>query len=268
VVFVVFFGAILAGVLALAARQRKRRDSDLDRLARQVSGIRCNDTRGAGFRCQLHGASAELWFVTHGSGSSAESWTEIDVVLPKLYPLAMHVRRHEWLDTGSIERGMMVDVVLGEPAFDDEFLVEVAPADVARLLLDEPVRRLLEQHSYSELKTVTDHDRRILRLAVKGWLEDPKLALPALDQVARIGGRVREAYASVEAATAAGSDVGSPYRPIIDDRAAREAADARAAEVHSIEALRAARAARSKTFTTIAVTVIAGLIGLMWLGML
>ena len=38
----------------------------------------------------------------------------------------------------------MVDVVLGDPAFDGDFLVEAAPAVVVKQLLDAPTRRFLE----------------------------------------------------------------------------------------------------------------------------
>jgi hypothetical protein len=266
-VIVLFLGAIGGLVFVLGARQRRKRDDALDGIAAAVSGMRCDSGRGAGIQCQLHGAAAELWFVTRGSGSSAQSWTEIDVVLPQLYPLSINVRRHGWLDAGKIERGTMIDVDLGDPEFDAAFLVEVAPADVARVLLDAGIRSMLAVHRTLELTTTLDGDRRILRLAILGWLEHRELALPALDGVARIAGRVREAYAIVEAAATA-RDTGSPYRPLADDRAARAAADARAAEVQTIEALRAERAAHTKLVTTIAIAIIAALIGLAWLAML
>lgn len=58
----------------------------------------------------------------------------------------------------------MVDLTLGDPGFDAVFRVEVAPADVARELLDPELRKLLASYPASDLYTVDgEHGVRILR---------------------------------------------------------------------------------------------------------
>jgi hypothetical protein len=56
-----------------------------------------------------------------------------------------------------VEHGRAIDLTLGDPAFDDTFIVEAAPAEMARALLDEKARTALLAFSPCRL-TVTGND--------------------------------------------------------------------------------------------------------------
>jgi hypothetical protein len=103
---------------------------------------------------------------------------------------------------------------------------------------------------------------RRLRFAVPGWLEDMATMIATINEVARIGARVRAAYADVDRAAPA-QVAGAPYRSELADQPARDASAAHAAEVATLEAIRAARAARQ----TVMVAVLMVAIAIIWLAM-
>lgn len=258
-------GAVVSGAvawaIAAAARRKQMRKSALSEIASYLGG-HGSATRAFGVR---HGVAVTFEFATRGSGSDRESWTEIDVVVPAAYPLAIHVRRHRWLDKRAITRGDMIDLQMGDVAFDEAFLVEAAPEDVARVLLDASARRFLSLYQRVELDTMVVKDRKVLRFAVHGWIEHVPTANVAIDFVAAIGARVRDAYADVdrEAPVTMG---GSPYRPEPERRSVRDASAARVAEVAALEANRARRAMHQKVVTVAIMIVI--LILIVWLAMI
>jgi hypothetical protein len=254
-----FIAGIIGVAIALNARTKAKRQTALELIAHQLAG----QVVDAGVMGARQGIGFALRFTTRGSGSSSVSWTEVDVDMPRNYPLSINVRRHGWLDRGRIERGDMIDVQLGDPAFDDAFLVECAPADVARILFDEPARRFIAHYDPIELTTEPVGDRRILRLAVRGWLEETSSAVQAVDGATRIGARVREAYAAAETAVPA-REAGSPYRPIVDDQPVRDAAQARLHEVAEVERVKALREARSRFTSAIIFIVILVVIVSIW----
>jgi hypothetical protein len=221
------------------AREAKaKRDHQLAEIARLLGGT----SDGSSATGTLHGVATTIDYVTRGSGSSAESWTEVLCALPRGYPLSLHVHHHGWFDDGKIERGEMVDLVLGDPVFDDRYLVEGAPAEVVRRLIDRDVRAYLLGTNSATLET---HDDGRLRLSVRGWLEEPHQARPALDCCARVAAAVRAATAAADDAVAP-EQTDSPYRPMLDDAPVREARAAREAEVARLDSLRQARAERQK----------------------
>ncbi len=55
----------------------------------------------------------------------------------------MDLRPETRSERRAVERGRAIDLVLGDEAFDDAFIVEAAPAEVARALLDERARTAL-----------------------------------------------------------------------------------------------------------------------------
>jgi hypothetical protein len=252
-------GGGVAWAIAAASRRRERRNTALHQIAAHFAG----DAQGAVASGRLHGIPVMFRFTTHGSGSNARPWTEIDVEVPASYPLAIHLRRHAWLDKGRIARGDMIDLQLGDPAFDEAFLVEAAPEDIARGLLDAGARSFLLAHGRIELDTVSEGDLRFLRFALQGWIEDVPAATLAIDHAVRFGARVREAYAAADSAVPVRVG-GAPYRPALDAQPMRDASAARVAEVAALEALRAARARRH----TVMVVAIMVAILIVWLAMM
>lgn len=180
-----------------------------------------------------------LYRFAHGTfGRSSELWTEVIVELPKHYPLELHLRRQLPRDRKRIDHGELIDVEVGDPAFDPQFLVEAAPADVTRVLLDPEVRGYLLSHGQVRVDTTTLDGRSVLQLAIPDWRDDLAEALAAIDATVRIAERVRDAFAAVDAPPVA---TGSPFRTELDDQDARAAERARDEEIAALRALRARR---------------------------
>jgi hypothetical protein len=257
VIAVALFLLVIIGiVIALVKAQTARRNSAIARIAMHLEGDMHD---GAEVRGTHRGVRMTYRFATRGSGSSSESWTEVEADVPAAYPLAIHVRRHGWGDRTNIERGNMIDVEVGDAAFDAAFLVEAAPADVAKLLLDRDARAFLAEHRTVELDTIAAGDRKLLRFAIPSWIEDEHQAAALIQRLAGIAARVRDSFAQVEAATPV-RDVGAPFRQQLDDQPAREASRAREAEVQRLEVMRAARQARQNRIVVAIVIAIGTLV--------
>lgn len=235
VVFVVGVLMVVAFAVGLSSIQRRR--GALSDIALAIGGTAVGN-RATGVH---HGVATRFAFTKRSSGKSSENWTEITAELPAKYPLEIFVRRHAWLDHGKIERGTMVDVVLGDPAFDDAFLVEAAPADVARILIDAPARSLLAGEPVVELSTTDVDGQRVLKLATRRWIETSSEAVRLIDATTLIASRVRDAFAQADAAVPV-AETGSPYRAIAAPQLDR--ANDRSAEVETVRALRAERRVR------------------------
>ena len=245
-------GGIFVAAIARPALAKRRRTTALDQIASYLGGLH----GGASATGKSQGVAVTFSFATRGGGSSSESWTEIDVEVPRGYPLTLHLRRHAWRDKAHIASGDMVDVELGDPAFDQAFLIEGAPADVVRQLFDLETRNVLAAHKRVELDTLDEGGHRRLRLAIRGWLEDPAIAKASIDAVARIAAAVRDAHAELESSTSMSAQ-GSPYRPMLDDRPARDRAAAHADEVACVEGARGERLERRRRLTLILVLLFA-----------
>ncbi|HET7502123.1 MAG TPA: hypothetical protein VFK02_13995 [Kofleriaceae bacterium] len=251
--------AVTAGLVAMfaAGTGKQRRHVMLRQLATTLGG-RHTQTSAYGHR---GGADVRFEHTTRGAGKTKEYWTTIDVTVLAVYPLALHVRRHRWFERDGVARGGVVDLPLGDRPFDEAFLVEAAPEDIARVLLDAEVRDALMSYERVELDTVTIGNSKVLRLAIRGWIVDASSAGFAIDLIAGIGGRVQHAFATVDGAVPV-RVVGSPYRPELEARPLRDVAAARFAEVAMLEERRARRARRNRLIVAAAV-VAAALLG--WL---
>ena len=254
---VLFIVGIIFAVVISNSKQKQKMEATFGWLGGKLGGGYDIAKRRAWGN--LANATVEYRFTTRGSGKSATYWTEIDAEVPPQYPLRLFIRKHGWADQGKIERGEMIDVIVDDRAFDDRFLVEAAPADIARMLLDPRERSYLlglSETLWLEITTVKDGDRALLRLAIRTWIYDIGDATRGIEAMAAIAGRLRDAYSKVEEASET-RDVGSPYRPMLDDGAARESADARLQEVARVDRIRTDRAAREQM---VAVVIIVGFV--------
>lgn len=186
------------------------------------------------------GSTVKLAYVTRGSGSSSESWTEVSVDIPSSYPLTLYVRRHGFFDRGKIAGGTMVDVLMGDQAFDDAYLVEAAPADVVRQLIDHRARAYLMGASYMELVTERHGERATLKLSIRRWEEDFPSAQVLAEEAIRLARRVRDVYAKLAAPPPTQVE-GSPFRPQ-PTAVASDRAYAREDEVERVRVLQPKRA--------------------------
>ncbi|MBK9036517.1 MAG: hypothetical protein IPL61_35595 [Myxococcales bacterium] len=242
---VVIVVAAIGGVVWGIVRASTRRDM-LRELAASLGGEATSNTAAG----QLDGVRVRLEFATRGSGSSSESWTYVDGVLPSGYPLVLHLEEHGWFDAGKIARGEMIDVVVGDLPFDQKFRIEGAPADVVQRLLTPPTRAYLLAQRRVELTTTPGN----LRMAVRGWLEQPADARAALALVAGLASGLRAASLALDAEVPMTTGAGGAYRAGPDDAPLRAAREARAEEVARVEATRTARLARQR-FIVIAIAV-------------
>jgi len=201
-----------------------------------------HDRGGRSARGAREGIPTEVRFALRGTGYERTShdrrWTEVDVQLPKGYALSLFVRRHEWTDPHQIAREAMVDLELGDAAFDRAFLVEAAPAQIARTVLDASIRRLLASYDAASLTTEALEDRPVVRLTVRTWLNADAITA-AIDALVSLSAGLRDAYAALDAAAL--RDAGSPYRPALDDAEVDAQRSELASEVEHIAGLRRKR---------------------------
>lgn len=255
---ILFIIGMVIAIVVGHKKQKQKLEMTLGWMGERLGGGK--DIEGRRAWGEIGDAQIAFRLTTRGSGKSTTYWTEVDAELPDKYPLRLFVRKHGWGDSGKVERGEMVDVVVGDPAFDEQFLVEAAPAEIARILLDPRERSYLlslAHRLHFDINTMhTDAGEPIIRLAVRQWIFDINDAMRACESMAAIAGRVRDAYAAVERELEA-KDAGSPYRPMLDDTPAREAAERRLAEVARVDEVRTHRAARAQLVTTVALVVFA-----------
>jgi hypothetical protein len=245
VIFGLMFVGVFVGAIANEMRKRKQRKDTLVVLAPALRGfVIANEVFG---RC--NGAAICFRYATRGSGSDIERWTEIDVDVPWGYPFTLNLRRHQWTDRRRIESGDLIDVAVGNRRFDDEFLVEGAPADVLRQFFDPALRRLLLETRHAvELTTHRAGDRAFVRFATRCWVHEPDAAYALVEGVAQIPTRLRAAYAEADRKIPVAFD-GGPYRPAPSSQPDHDVAEARAYEVERLLALRAQRDASAGGFT-------------------
>src|SRR5687768_5266619 len=173
--------ALIAILSIVHAKHRRERLSKLAAIARELGGTHDRSS----VTCTRDGIVVRFDFATRGDASASESWTEVTADLPRGYPLTLRVVPGE-PQPDAVKRGELVDIEVGEPVFDHAFIVEAAPTDVVRHLLDEPARAFLLQFGGVLATTKTASGAEVLQLGIPGWDEDPVRASLLVDGVARI----------------------------------------------------------------------------------
>lgn len=221
-------GSFALVVVVVSLRRRVVSPAALSRLGELLGG---GYDLGAGYAWGAAlGVSTTIRFTHRFIDGQSEEWTELEVALPAGYPLELFLRRHhDWRDRTRGERREELDVELGDPAFDVPFLVEAAPLEIARILLDVEARTFLAGSLDFELSTQVARGP-VLRFAVPGWLEDLPAARHTALQLIRIATGVRAAYARAEREGLAVRG-GSPFRSEPDAQLIHEVAAARRSEV-------------------------------------
>jgi hypothetical protein len=167
---------LLVGVLAALAiayitalhllgkgRGRRLRDH-----LRATDGAAVLDEATGTVTARVHGFRVDCRLTSRGSGRDKVSWTEADAHVQR-GELEVHMRPQRRDDTPDIRRGRLVDVEVGNSAFDELYLVEAAPADTARRLLTPELQRALVELRPDEVESTPFG----LRIALRGWVEEP-----------------------------------------------------------------------------------------------
>ncbi len=83
-----------------------------------------------------------------GPANTWPEWSHYQTFCTALIPgecpaLEMELRPQNAAELRHVEQGRAIDLILGDEMFDDAFIVEAAPAELVRALLDEPIRAAL-----------------------------------------------------------------------------------------------------------------------------
>jgi hypothetical protein len=230
---------------------------ELEQIARDLDGM----TQGSSVVGRRHGVDVLLSLTTRGDSSNTQPWTEVRADLPAKYPLELHVVHQDQGHERDVRDGMMVDITVGNAAFDAAFVIEAAPTDVVRQLLDTDTQQqlvnLFALGRHCKLETVREGERVLLALHVPEWLDTLALAMPAIELVTGLASRVRDAYTPREDAVR-----GGPFRAEPDGAAERADAAERTADVaHTLE-VRRRRKERDRRF---AIAFVVGLLAMITL---
>jgi hypothetical protein len=238
-------GVIIALAIARALSQRAPAPSAGDERRRAIAELLDGGVVGpqgvvAG---GYGGARVKIELGTRGTTSRTLPWTQIDVDLPRGYPVTIALRPRRARDVRAIERGELAPVALGDATLDDELVLEAAPVEIVRALFDEETRAFLRRLAEVELTTIHHGSRSVLRLGVPRWA-DAAQAEELVGALVDLAGRLRAAHAAADAAIEPAVG-GAPFRPDVDDEPVRAARAARAAEVERVDAMRVFREQRA-----------------------
>src|SRR5262245_16563640 len=94
---------------------------------------------------KAHGLDVRFSYEMRGHGRARELWTVVDAYRRPAGggQLDLDVRPETARERRRVRDGLAIDVELGDPHFDQAFVVEAAPSDVVKRLLDENVRERL-----------------------------------------------------------------------------------------------------------------------------
>ena len=184
------------------------------------------------------------------------------VALPAgLPPFEMDLRPETRLEEIAVEKGRAVDLVLGDPRFDESFIVEAAPAEFARALLDEPARTgLLAFHPCH--MTVEDGELKFSKRARLDELAEVKRVLELCSHVASRLQTLSNEFQEQRLLQAQGAGMTGYRGPTPEAMRALAAGPETAAEVAGLHQLRAQRKRRQAVLqgAMVVVLVLAGVV--------
>jgi hypothetical protein len=169
-VFVVA-GGVIAATSYASQQARKRAIEETFRTlgAEPRRVIEAASIQGVGLWAiegRLHGQTVR--YGLRAGGKNTPKRTVCVASVPAATALEMELRPETARELRNLEHGRAIDLVLGDDAFDDSFIVEAAPSDMARALLDRNTRTaLLAFHPCVLTLSGTE-----LRFVKTGWLDE------------------------------------------------------------------------------------------------
>jgi hypothetical protein len=126
-------------VLALSSTTRQRREMIVAAMKElDATDVR---SRNLGLHGVVRGVPVRWDVLGGGRGNPVHTMCSVSLVQPPRF--LMELRRQTGEELEQVRAGRAVDVVVGDQRFDDAFIVEAAPSDVAKKLLDGETRRML-----------------------------------------------------------------------------------------------------------------------------
>jgi hypothetical protein len=159
--------AIGAAVLIVFYQAARRRRAIVD--ASQTMAAAIIDDKNGTVSGYVRGIPLTFRLTTRGSGSDTENWTELDATLT-LAGFVLTIEPQTTRHDRAVAQGVAVDVIVGDPVFDQTFAVEAAPAEVIRRTLTKQLREGLLACQPDEITTVGG---QTLQFARRGWVEIP-----------------------------------------------------------------------------------------------
>lgn len=152
---IVLLVAVTAVLVGSSVAARNARIRAIEEAFRSLEAEPSRTSRGVEGRVR----GAHLHYVVVAGRSTNLGQTHCRAALSSGEPLAfeMDLRPQTASALRDVEHGRAIDLVVGDDAFDDTFIVEAAPAEMAHALLDEPARTGLLAFSPCRL-TVTGNE--------------------------------------------------------------------------------------------------------------
>jgi hypothetical protein len=225
---IVLGGGMLAARWLTAQRRRQRA---LGAAVRALDEIETNDATLISGRKRGHRVTVTYSF------DYGVVWTLIDCELPDR-PLELALWQKNSFGTEQWKReGRLIDIEVGDAAFDEQWIVEGAPADVVRRVVGQKVR---DQLTRLAPFSVYQPRPRTLQMRSKGMRESAWIA-EGIDTVVSIAEAIEPAFEAADFNAAVHAQAhGAPYRGEI------RPADASAARARELEQLERARRRRTK----------------------
>jgi hypothetical protein len=213
---------VLGGVVVfftLAIRHANRIEQRAVAAARRLLPNHVREGLAHRFTGHVRGAEVTLRLFQKSGRTAGGPWAE--VLVPQPPGVLLELREQDAIETRLAAKGLARDAELGDPAFDQAFVVEMAPARLAAAVFDQDLRRRL-----LELRPVRVTPRKNggLSLEKRGWEDDRFAAL--IEAGALLNARLSQSAAS---------EAGQARRGGASHEAARDA------ERSDLEKVRAAR---------------------------
>jgi hypothetical protein len=135
-------GALLFAALVFVASRTNRQRWEMILTAMRELGATDVRARRCGLNAVVRGVPVRLDVLGAGvHDNPAHTMCSVSLVHAPRFLMELRPQTGEELE--QVRAGRAVDVIVGDQAFDDAFIVEAAPSDVAKKLLDAETRRIL-----------------------------------------------------------------------------------------------------------------------------
>jgi hypothetical protein len=189
VFFVVGFFIAVLGFGAQGLARQRRRAEDVRNAFRLLGA----EAEGGWSTFDGHLRGVHVTYELVGTGRSNNQPTVCTARLPGVPQLELDLRPETRSEKAQVAHGRAIDVQVGDKAFDEAFVVEAAPSELARALLDAPTRAVLLAFAPCRLELI-DRD---LTFTKSGYVEQTLHVRQILETVVGLSTRMFELPAQV-----------------------------------------------------------------------